>query len=138
MPTPWPKPFPSITATGTAARLGRMTVKPQPSATRNTSALRAIGQWCLPARKIGKVSEPVTPSTGWAVLHLFCKLTTRADAEGVVAAVKAGRGDDYQVVTFAVLGHKADLGFMAVGPDLWRLRRLQSDLQAAGLEVVNS
>ena len=80
----------------------------------------------------------MTPSTGWAVLHLFCKLTTRAEAEGVVAAVKAGRGDDHQVVTFAVLGHKADLGFMAVGPDLWRLRRLQSDLQAAGLEVVNS
>jgi chlorite dismutase len=27
---------------------------------------------------------------------------------------------------------------MALGPDLWRLRRLQSDLQAAGLVVVDS
>ena len=37
-----------------------------------------------------------------------------------------------------MLGHKADLGFMALGPDLWRLRRLQTDLQAAGLVVVYS
>ncbi len=37
-----------------------------------------------------------------------------------------------------MLGHKADLGFMALGPDLWRLRGLQSALQAAGLEVVDS
>ena len=43
-----------------------------------------------------------------------------------------------QVVPVALLGHKGDLGFMAVGPDLWRLRRLQSDLQAAGLRVVDS
>ena len=84
------------------------------------------------------MTDAVTPSTGWAVLHLFCKLTAGADREAVVAAVKGARGDDHQVVTFAVLGHKADVGFMAVGPDLWRLRRLQADLQAAGLDVVSS
>ena len=28
-----------------------------------------------------------------------------------------------------MLGHKADLAFMALGPDLWRLRRLQTALQ---------
>ena len=37
-----------------------------------------------------------------------------------------------------MLGHKADVGFMALGADLWRLRRLQSDLQAAGLVVADS
>ena len=37
-----------------------------------------------------------------------------------------------------MLGHKADLGFMALGPDLWRLRRLQTDLQVAGLMVADS
>ncbi|MCX7622104.1 MAG: chlorite dismutase family protein, partial [Acidimicrobiales bacterium] len=37
-----------------------------------------------------------------------------------------------------VLGHKADLAFMVLGADLWRLRRLQADLQAAGLEVRDS
>ena len=37
-----------------------------------------------------------------------------------------------------MLGHKADLAFMALGPDLRELRRLQSGLQAAGLDVVDS
>jgi len=49
----------------------------------------------------------------------------------VVRAVKDAQADDVQVVTVAMLGHKSDLGVMALGPDLWRLRRLQSDLQAA-------
>jgi hydrogen peroxide-dependent heme synthase len=85
------------------------------------------------------MTEPITPSEGWAVLHLFCKLgPSGADAQAVTTAVKAATGDDHQVVPYAVLGHKADLGFLAIGPDLWRLRALQTDLQAAGLEVVDS
>jgi chlorite dismutase len=52
--------------------------------------------------------------------------------------VKAAQGDDHQVVTVVVLGHKADLAFMAIGPDLWRLRRFQTDLATAGLDVVDS
>jgi hydrogen peroxide-dependent heme synthase len=84
------------------------------------------------------VTEPVVPSEGWGVLHLFCKLGPTADAEAVTAAVKALEEDGHQVVPFVVLGHKADLGVMAVGPDLWRLRQLQSDLRAAGLAVVGS
>ena len=77
----------------------------------------------------------MSPSTGWGVLHLFCKASGRVDVEAVAAAVKAGAEGDHQVVTFAVLGHKADVGFLALGPDLWRLRSLQSALQAAGLSV---
>jgi hydrogen peroxide-dependent heme synthase len=84
------------------------------------------------------VPEPLMPSTGWGVLHLFCAITPRADGAAIAAAVKACVADDHDVVSVAVLGHKADLGFMALGPDLWRLRRLQSDLQAAGLEVRDS
>jgi chlorite dismutase len=41
-------------------------------------------------------------------------------------------------VPFAVLGHKAEVGVMAIGPDLWRLQRLQSELVGAGLEPVAS
>jgi chlorite dismutase len=88
------------------------------------------------------VSEPLTPSTGWCVLHLFCKLNAGAaggvDAEAVARAVKAAQAGDYQVVTFSLLGHKADLGFMAIGPDWLRLRGLQTDLQAAGLQIADS
>jgi chlorite dismutase len=81
---------------------------------------------------------PLEPSAGWGVLHLFCKPTPLAEAEAVTAAVQRAQGDGVQVVSVAVLGHKADLGFMALGADLWRLRRLQTDLAAAGLDVVDS
>jgi chlorite dismutase len=84
------------------------------------------------------VNEPLTPREGWGVLHLFCKLGRAADREAVVAAVKEGQERDTQVVPFSVFGHKADLGFLAIGADWVRLRRFQSALQAAGLEVVDS
>lgn len=80
----------------------------------------------------------VTTSVGWGVLHLFCKLTPVADRSGLLAAVEETVDDDHQVLTVAVLGHKADVGFMALGPDLWRLRDLQTRLQQAGLNVVDS
>ena len=82
--------------------------------------------------------EPVVSAQGWGVLHLFCKLGPQVDREAVVAAVKACQADAHQVVTFAVLGHKADVGVMALGPDMWRLRRLQAELGAAGLVVADS
>jgi chlorite dismutase len=84
------------------------------------------------------VIEPLSPATGWGVLHLFCKVRAGADPEALTAAVKAARADGHQVVTVAVLGHKADLGFMALGPDLSRLRALQASLQTGGLELADS
>lgn len=80
----------------------------------------------------------MSPTTGWGVLHLFCRPAPTVDREAVVAATKALEADGHQVVTVAVLGHKADAGFMALGPDLWRLRRFQSDITAAGMDVVDS
>ena len=79
------------------------------------------------------MTEPLEPSEGLGVLHLFCAAGPSAEAEAVRTAVKGAEEAGLQVVTFAVLGHKADLGFMALGPDLWRLRALQTDLVAAGL-----
>ena len=70
---------------------------------------------------------PLTPTTGWGVLHLFCRLTPDFDANALRKAVSAAEADGYQVVPVALLGHKADLGLMALGPDVWRLRRLQTD-----------
>ena len=81
---------------------------------------------------------PISPAVGWGVLHLFCRTRPGVDGESVAAAVKSAQADDHQVVAFAVLGHKADVGFMALGPDLWRLQKLQADLRAAGLEIVDS
>ena len=80
----------------------------------------------------------MSPKVGWGVLHLFCKVGLLADREAVTAAVKRAEADGDQVVPVAVLGHKADLAFMVLGPDWWRLRRLQADLSTAGLELVDS
>ena len=52
--------------------------------------------------------------------------------------MKATRVTGDQVVTVALLGHKADIGVMALGPDLWRLRALQTALRLAGLEPTSS
>lgn len=84
------------------------------------------------------MTEPLSPSVGLGVLHLFCKASPLADADAVRSAVEKARADGDQVVPVAMLGHKADIGFMALSEDLWRLRRLQSDLQLAGLEVADS
>jgi peroxiredoxin len=84
------------------------------------------------------VTEPVVPTEGLAVVHLFGKVPAATDREAVVAAVKAAQAAEVQVVTFAVLGHKADVGFMALADDVWKLRDLQSALQAAGAEIVDS
>lgn len=84
------------------------------------------------------MSEILSPSVGWGVLHLFCKLSGDVDAEAVEIAVKDGSDDDQQVVAFSVFGHKADLGFMALGGDWVRLRRLQTALADAGLIIEDS
>jgi peroxiredoxin len=82
--------------------------------------------------------EASSPSVGVAVSHLFWKVGPLADHDAVVTAIgKASAGDD-QVVTAAVLGHKADLCTMALSDDQWKLRRLQTELTQAGLELADS
>ena len=92
----------------------------------------------VPSNPNAPSPEPLTPSVGWGVLHLFLRMGPAVDAEAVVRAVKDARAAGDQVVTVALLGHKADLGVMALGEDLWRLRALQSALCGAGLELTGS
>lgn len=84
------------------------------------------------------MADPVIPTTGWGVVHLFYRWTPSTDGEAVVQAVKASEEAGDQVVTVATLGHKSDLAVMLVGEDLWRLRSAQSRLAATGLELVDS
>jgi peroxiredoxin len=85
--------------------------------------------------------EPLVPSEGWGVLHLFYKVDhARAEAEPggakrVVDAVASLEADGHQVLVFAVLGHKAELGVMALGPDVARLQAFQQELTAAPLSL---
>ncbi|MGA0238331.1 MAG: chlorite dismutase family protein [Acidimicrobiales bacterium] len=82
--------------------------------------------------------EPVVTSEGVAVVHLFCTRTADTDDERVIAAVEAAEAAEVQVVTVAILGHKAELCFMALHADSWKLRDLQTGLIKAGLVVVDS
>lgn len=84
------------------------------------------------------MSERLSPSVGWNVLHLFCKVTPAADPEAIKAAVKGTADGEHQVIPFAVLGHKADVGFLVLGPDMHHVRRFQASVQRAGLEVNDS
>jgi peroxiredoxin len=82
--------------------------------------------------------DPLVPAAGRGVLHLFCALTPLTDRAAVEAAVKDAEAEEIQVVPVAVLGHKADVAFMAIGADVWRLRRFQTALAAASLDLVDS
>jgi peroxiredoxin len=83
--------------------------------------------------------DQVRPSIGWGVLHLFYRVDREramrepGAAKRVADAVASLQADGHQVLVFAVLGHKADLGVMALGPDLARLQAFQSDLAATPL-----
>lgn len=81
----------------------------------------------------------IKTTTGWNVLHLFCSPLPGADAEAIRQAVKTfTENENAQVVPVALLGHKADLAIMALGPEMWALRELQTNMQRAGLAVVDS
>jgi peroxiredoxin len=84
-------------------------------------------------------THAITPSVGWNVVHLFCKVrATVPNRSRALEAIDRARKSDHQVVTASILGHKADLCVLALGPDLRELRALQTGLQEAGLEVVDS
>jgi chlorite dismutase len=78
------------------------------------------------------------PKIGVAVVHLFCKATPLVDRDAVLEAFDKAKTAEVQVVTVATLGHKADMAVMGLHHDVWALRRLQTDLAAAGLDVVDS
>jgi hydrogen peroxide-dependent heme synthase len=88
--------------------------------------------------------ERVEPSAGWGVVHLLYRVD-RVRAEGepggakrVLDAVASLEADGHQALMFAVLGHKAELGVMVLGPDLARLQTFQHELAAAPLELADS
>jgi chlorite dismutase len=56
----------------------------------------------------------------------------------VSSAVREAEGEGTQVVSVAMLGHKADAAFMALSKDWRALRSFQSALTRAGLDVVDS
>ncbi|HYY79850.1 MAG TPA: chlorite dismutase family protein, partial [Actinomycetes bacterium] len=81
--------------------------------------------------------EPVVPSRGWGVTHLFFRVHPgrvpepgQAGKELVAALESFEAAADHQVLCSLVLGLKADLGVMALGPDLTRHEQLGRSLRA--------
>jgi chlorite dismutase len=87
----------------------------------------------VPSEAPSTVGPPVGPSAGLAVLHLFCRADRGFDPEAVRSAGESVRKAGDQVVAVSMLGHRADIGLMALGPDLERLGTFQRAVQAAGL-----
>jgi chlorite dismutase len=75
---------------------------------------------------------------GLSVVHLFGKPTPELDRDAVIQAVKTAEADGCQVMTAAMLGHKADIAVMALAPDWGTQRSLQTALQRAGIDIVDS
>ncbi len=90
--------------------------------------------------------EAVTPSVGWAVTHLYFRVhPSRCPDPGQAGKELAGvleqfdAAPDHQVLCSSVLGLKADMGVMALGPDLARHETLSRTLGAMpGLEPAYS
>ena len=80
----------------------------------------------------------MSPSGGMGVLHLFGHPAAEFDGQAVIAAVKDAQSRGVQVVSVSMLGHKADVAFMAVASDLRELRTFQTAIQTAGVFVSDS
>ena len=80
----------------------------------------------------------MSPSVGMAVLHLFGHPAAEFDGQAVISAVKDAQGRGVQVVSVSMLGHKADVAFMAVASDMRELRKFQTAIQTAGVFITDS
>ena len=80
----------------------------------------------------------MSPSVGMAVLHLFGHPAAEFDGQVVISAVKDAQGRGVQVVSVSMLGHKADVAFMAVASDMRELRTFQTAVQTAGVFITDS
>jgi len=80
----------------------------------------------------------MSPSVGMAVLHLFGHPAAEFDGQAVISAVKDAQARGVQVVSVSMLGHKADVAFMAVASDMRELRKFQTAVQTAGVFITDS
>jgi hydrogen peroxide-dependent heme synthase len=82
--------------------------------------------------------DDVTKLPGLAVLHLFFKVYGIVDVGPATLAISECVAGVNQVVTAEIYGHKADFAVTALGESFGDLRRLQTRLVGAGLELVSS
>lgn len=82
---------------------------------------------------------PLTPSEGWGVVHLFLRVLPGGDPRPVLDAVAEFAAiDPQQVVAFSVLGGRADVGLMALSPDLDAIDVFTKRVLGGPVDVVSS
>lgn len=81
--------------------------------------------------------QPIPTAEGWHVLHIFYRLENAARAKlqplqkDFLSLIQAARKQrDFQILTVSMIGHKADLGFMVLSPDLAALQQFEKQLSA--------
>ena len=83
-------------------------------------------------------SNSLQTAEGLGVLHLFCKIQNKIDEQKITEIVEGALASSMQVVTVSILGHKADVAFMVLGKDWVQLRKFQTSVVSAGLDVLDS
>ena len=83
-------------------------------------------------------SNSLQTAEGLGVLHLFCKIQNKIDEQKITEIIEGALASSMQVVTVSILGHKADIAFMVLSEDWVQLRKFQTNLSAAGLDLVDS
>ena len=90
-----------------------------------------------------QVPATLVPEAGWHVLHVFyhidravlAALTPDVRAQGVAQLARildrSASPAPEQLQCFAVVGHKADFGFIAAGPDLLAVHGVQIAIQSS-------
>lgn len=91
-----------------------------------------------PEREVGPAG--VRPSEGWGVLHLMLRARRgEAGTRAIASAIRDLTADEpNQVIAFSVLGGRADLGLMALSPDLDALDLLAKRVLAGPVDHVAS
>lgn len=81
--------------------------------------------------------QPIPTAEGWHVLHIFYRIEPSARGRLVslqkdfLALIQAARKQkDFQILTASMIGHKADLGFMVLSPDLASVQQFEKQLSA--------
>ena len=82
--------------------------------------------------------DPLIPTTGLGVLHLFCKSNQSFDSEKLVEVIGKKNSDDMQIISISILGHKADFAFMMLSSDWVQLREIQRDIVNCGVDIADS
>jgi chlorite dismutase len=83
---------------------------------------------------------PIHAEEGWFVLHIYYRIDTQiwhsVSVEERIhcrqaldtVAKEFGRGENCQIHSYSIWGHKADLGFMLIDPDLDHLNQVERSI----------